>query len=378
MIYLDYNATTPIDPQVAKAMLPFIQSQFGNPGSGHEIGLRAKAAVDKARDQVAELLGANPSEVIFTGCATEANNLAIKGVAEASKNKGRHIIATTVEHPAVIEPLKFLAERGWEVTLLPVDHTGLVSADSLAEAIRDDTVLVSVMHANNETGTIMPIEKFCAIAHEKGALFHTDAAQSVGKIKTDVGELGVDLLTVAGHKFYGPKGVGALYVKTGTPIAPIFHGGGQESGLRSGTENVIHIVALGEAAQVAGERLIADGERIRELRDLLFIAIADKCPVRLIGHPELRLPNTLNLAFELCKGSRVLEGAPDVAAGTGAACHDRNVTLSPVLAAMKISPMIGRGAVRLSLGRFTTREEVIIAAQQLSRAAISAREKERD
>lgn len=365
MIYLDYNATTPIDPAVAKAMDPYIKSQFGNPGSAHVIGMISAEAVQTARNKVADLLNSQNGRIVFTGCATEANNLAIKGVAETLQDKGRHIISTPVEHPSVIAPLRYLEKFGWEVTYLKVDSKGMIEPDQLEAAIRKDTVLVSIMHANNETGTILPIEKMSGIVRKKGILFHTDASQAIGKIEVDVQKLGVDLLTMAGHKFYAPKGIGALYIRAGTTIEPLLHGGGQEGGYRSGTENVIHIVGFGEAARIAKERFAQDERNILQLREALYEAIAKEVEVQLIGHPTLRLPNTLNLAFINCKGIRVQQSAPDVATSLGAACHDRHVTMSPVLAAMNIDPQIARGSIRISLGRFTTEQEITKAASML-------------
>ena len=365
MIYLDYNATTPVDPAVAEAMEPYIKSQFGNPGSAHVIGMISAEAVRTARKKIADLLNAQNGRIVFTGCATEANNLAIKGVAEALQDKGRHIITTTVEHPSVLAPIRYLEKFGWEITYLAVDADGMIQPDHLAQAIRKDTVLVSIMHANNETGTIFPIEELSGMVRQKGILFHTDAAQTIGKIEVDVQKLGVDLLTVAGHKFYAPKGVGALYIRAGTLIEPLIHGGGQEDGFRSGTENVIHIVGMGVAAMIAKERLNEDEQRIRLMRDALYDSIFGEMDVQLIGHPKLRLPNTLNLAFLDCKGERIQQGAPDVATSLGAACHDRHVTMSPVLAAMGIDPEIAKGSIRISLGRFTTDEEIAKAAAML-------------
>jgi cysteine desulfurase len=363
MIYLDHNATTPIDPAVADAMRPFIREQFGNPGSAHAKGRAAKEAVENARWKVAGLIGASKQEIVFTGSATEANNQVIKGVAAALQDKGRHIIISAVEHPAVIEPCRYLKALGWQTSVLPVDSTGLPDPNDLKRTIRPDTVLVSVMHANNETGTIMPIADLSSIARERGVLFHTDAAQSIGKLPVNVDELGVDLLTIAGHKVYAPKGVGALYVRKGVSIEPILHGGGQEGGLRSGTENVVHIVGLGEAAKVAQTRLTEDVGRTEGLRDVLQKALAERFETLLIGHPTQRLPNTLLVSFVGCKGERILHQTSEIAASVGAACHDQDVTLSHVLKAMGVKPEIGRGAIRLSLGRYTSLDEVLKAAK---------------
>ncbi|MFY9976012.1 MAG: cysteine desulfurase family protein, partial [Chromatiaceae bacterium] len=265
-IFLDYNATTPVAPEVLEAMLPMLREHFGNPSSSHPYGRQAEEALKRARGQVAALIGAAPGEILFTGSATEADNLAILGVAEALKGRGRHLITSAVEHPAVARPMAHLAERGWDVTVLPVDETGQVSPRDLAQALREDTVLVSVMHANNEVGTLQPIAELAALARARGVLFHTDAAQSVGKVPVAVDALGVDLLTIAGHKLYAPKGVGALYLRAGTPIVPIQYGAGQEHGLRPGTENVAHNVGLGAAAALANNRLPDGADRLRERR----------------------------------------------------------------------------------------------------------------
>ena len=369
MIYLDYNATTPIAPEVALAMEPYIKRQFGNPGSGHVVGMLANEAVGAARNRLSNLIGGNAGRIIFTGCATEANNLVIKGVAETLYDKGRHIITTAVEHPSVLAPLKYLIKYGWEVTFLPVDGHGLPDPDQMKDALREDTILVSVMHANNETGTILPVTQMASIARDRGILFHTDASQSMGKITVDVKELGVDFLTMAGHKFYAPKGIGALYAKNNTKLAPIIHGGGQEQGFRSGTENVVHIAAIGAAADLAKDQGHKEETEIRRLRDLLFDKISSEVEVQLLGHPTSRLPNTLNIAFVNCKGERILEDAPDVAASLGAACHDKNVTMSSVLEAMGTDPMVARGSIRLSLGRYTTEEEIDTAAELLIESA---------
>jgi cysteine desulfurase len=365
-IYLDYNATTPVAPEVLEAMLPYLREHFGNPSSNHVYGRRAQEAVARARKQVAALIGGAPGEIVFTGCATEANNLAILGVAEALRERGRHLITSAVEHPAVARPMEHLRERGWDLTVLPVDAHGRVSPKHLAAALRDDTVLVSVMHANNEVGTLQPISELAALARAWGVLFHTDAAQSVGKIPVDVDALGVDLLTIAGHKLYAPKGVGALYVRAGTPIAPIQFGAGHEQGLRPGTENVPHIVGLGAAAELAGARLPEGLDRLRERRDALHQRLADAIPdLVLNGHPEQRLPNTLNLSFPGVSGRELLARAVEVAASVGSACHEEGAGVSGVLGAMGVSSEPALGAVRLSLGEPTTDAEIRQAADAL-------------
>lgn len=365
-IYLDYNATTPVAPEVLEAMLPYLREHFGNPSSGHVYGRRAQEAVARAREQVAALIAAGPGEIVFTGCATEANNLAILGVAEALGGRGRHVVTSAVEHPAVARPVEHLRERGWDLTVLPVDGYGRVSPDDLAHALRDDTVLVSVMQANNEVGTLQPIAELAALARTRGVLFHTDAAQSAGKIPVDVDALGVDLLTVAGHKLYAPKGVGALYVRGGTRIAPIQFGAGHEHGLRPGTENVPHIVGLGAAAELAQARLPEGTDRLRERRDALHQRLAAGIPGLLLnGHPDERLPNTLNLSFPGVSGRGLLASAAEIAASVGSACHEEGAGVSGVLGAMGVSAERALGAVRLSIGEPTTDAEVHEAADAL-------------
>lgn len=365
-IYLDYNATTPVDPAVADTIEPYLREHLGNPSSSHVYGRHAHEAVELARSQVASLIGAHEGEIVFTGCATEANNLAIRGVARALRGKGRHIITSAVEHPAVSNPCRRLQEDGWELTVVPVDRYGRVDPDAVAEAIRDDTVLVSIMHANNEVGTIQPIEEITAITRTRGVLLHTDAAQSVGKIPVEVDALGVDLLTLAGHKFYATKGVGALYVRSGTPIEPLLVGAGHERGLRPGTENVPLIAGLGKAAELARKRSSADTAHMQRLRDTLHQRLQQAIPgLALNGHPDERLPNTLNLSFPGVDGRRLLLVADTLAASVGSACHEEGEAVSGVLGAMGISADQARGAVRLSLGRQTTREEIEQAAMVL-------------
>jgi len=366
MIYLDHNATTPVAPEVVEAMKPYLGGRYGNPSSSHGLGRLAKEGLEEARGRVAELLGCLPEEVVFTSGGTESNNMVIKGVAQRLVKKGRHIITTAVEHPAVINPCLFLMYQGYDVTFLPVDSTGLVAPASVKEAIQPTTILISVMHANNETGTIEPIEQIGALAREAGVLFHTDAAQSAGKIPVDVSELNVDFLSLAGHKMYAPKGVGALFMRKGLKIEPLMHGAGQESGRRAGTENVMFAAALGTASALARGRISEDAERIRHLRDRLHGVLATEVSgLVLNGHPQARLPNTLNLSLPGVEGGRLLDGLPEICASTGAACHDRSVQLSHVLAAMKVTEEIGRGAVRLTLGRENTEAEIDAAAKMI-------------
>ena len=369
-IYLDYNATTPVDPKVADAIEPYLRQHFGNPSSTHIYGRNAHRAVEKARAQVANLIGAQADEIIFTGCATEANNLAIRGATRALRDKGRHLITSAVEHPAVEQPFRRLVDDGWEVTVMPVDEYGRVSPAELSDAVRDDTVLVSIMHANNEVGTIQPIDEIAAITRPLGILLHTDAAQSVGKIPVSVDDLGVDLLTLAGHKFYATKGVGALYLRRGTPLQPVLVGAAHEAGLRPGTENVPAIVGMGEAARLVFERDPGHLHQLRLLRDQLHARLSEAIPgIVLNGHPEQRLPNTLNLSFPDRDGRELLtHAAAEVAASVGSACHEDGATVSGVLGAMGIETAHARGAVRLSLGSPTSEAEI----EQAARALIAA------
>ncbi len=365
-LYLDYNATTPVAPEVADAIVPYLREHFGNPSSSHVYGRRAHDAVARARGQVAGLIGAAASEILFTGCATEANNLAVLGVARALRERGRHLVTSAVEHPAVSAPMAWLAREGWEVTVLPVDSSGRVNPDDLAAALRDDTVLVSVMHANNEVGTLQPVAELAAISHARGVLFHSDAAQSAGKVELDVAALDVDLLTLAGHKFYAPKGIGALYLRPGTPIQPVLHGAGHEHGLRPGTENVPHIVGLGAAAELARQRLPAISAQLAQRRDALYARLREAIPGLLLnGHPQHRLPNTLNLSFPGVDGRALLAAAPSIAASVGSACHSDEDAVSGVLGAMGVDPARARGAVRLSLGEQTSMDDVVLAADAL-------------
>ncbi len=358
-LYLDYNATTPIAAEVLEAMAPFLRQHFGNPSSSHPYGRRAAEAVANARMAVASLLGAQADEIVFTGCATESNNLALRGVARALRHKGRHIITSSIEHPSVTAPLERLREEAYEVTVLAVDAHARVSPQALQDALRRDTILVSIMHANNEVGTLQPIAELSAIARARGVLFHTDAAQSVGKLPVSVDALGIDLLTIAGHKFYAPKGIGALYVRRKTPLLPVLAGADQEHGLRPGTENVPYIVALGAAADLARERLPALSFRLRALQDALYARLTDGIPgLQLNGHPEHRLPNTLNISIPKVSGRRLLAEIPEIAASVGSACHEAGQAVSGVLAAMGLDADRARGAVRLSLGAATTEDDI--------------------
>jgi len=366
-IYLDHNATTPVAPEVVAAMLPFLQEHFGNPSSDHAYADAPRCAMAAAREEVARLIGARPAEIVFTGSATEANNLALLGVARALGPARRHAVISAIEHPAVHEPARRLQALGWALSIVPVDGDGRVDPEAVAAALRPDTALVSIMHANNEVGTLQPVAEIAALAHGRGALMHTDAAQSAGKVALDVEALGVDLLTLAGHKFHAPKGIGALYVRAGTPISALLAGAGHEQGLRPGTENVAQIVALGAAARLARERLPEAHAHLRALRDRLHARLSQEVPgLALNGHPEQRLPNTLNVSFPGVSGALLLQRVADrVAAATGSACHAGDAAPSGVLGAMGLPGARAVGAVRLSVGRYTREDDIDTAAAAL-------------
>jgi cysteine desulfurase len=374
-IYLDHNATTPIAPEVLDAMRPYLEERFGNPSSAHEHGALARQAVERARAQVAALLGCEPDSVVFTASGSEADNLAIKGVAFARLGQGEHIITSAIEHPAVLGACRYLERRlGYRLTIIPVDGFGIVDPDDVRRAIEPGTVLVSVMHANNEVGTLEPIAEIAGVAREHAIACHTDAAQSVGKVALHVDELAVDLLTMTGHKLYAPKGIGALYVRPGTRLDSLIHGAGHEHGLRAGTENVPYIVGLGAACALAAERLRAGApDRIRGLRDRLHAALRSTVPgLALNGHPEQRLPNTLNISFPNQDGESLLARTPSVAAATGSACHSGRTEPSTVLTAMGLDAQRALGAVRLSLGHDTTAADIDAAAPALAASAAMA------
>ena len=370
-IYLDFNATTPLAPEVAAVMVQALTGPFGNPSSGHWAGQAARETVERARAQVAGLLCCSPDEVVFTSGGSESNNHALKGVYFSRGGPGAHIITTQVEHPAVLNPCRFLERLGATITLLPVDRFGRVNPDDVRKAITPRTILISVMHANNEVGTLQPISRIGRIAHEQGVLFHTDAAQSVGKVLTRVDELEVDMLSMAGHKLYAPKGVGALYIRSGICLEPLIHGAGHECGRRAGTENILLDVALGAACDLAKARLGMDS--IRQLRNRFWDLLKEHFGDRIVlnGHPEERLPNTLNVSFMGMLGPEILDRMPRIAASTGSACHSGSVELSPVLKAMNVAPEIGMGALRFSLGWTTTNEHIEAAVAELS-LAVSA------
>lgn len=364
-IYLDFNATTPVEPEVIEAMLPYLRTHFGNPSSGHVYGRRAHEAVDRAREHIAALIGAQASEIIFTASGSEADNLVILGVADALDHKGR-VAYSAIEHPAVAKPCRHLSRLGWSVTSLAVDAGGRVDLSAARQSLADGAALVTVMHSNNEVGTLQPVQELSDLAHTCGAVMHTDAAQSIGKMAINVDDLGVDALTIVGHKFYAPKGIGALYVRKGTPLTPIMFGGGQEGGLRSGTENVALIVALGAACDIARRRLAEDETRLRALRDRLWSRLQAGVPkILLNGDAERRLPHTLNVSFPHVRGSAVLAAAPAIAASTGSACHEGEETPSAVLQAMGFDRERALAAVRLSVGRTTTEAEIDAAAAAL-------------
>ena len=364
VIYLDHNATTPVDPDAVKAMMPFLQDEFGNPSSAYALGTRAKQGLEKARQEVAYLLGCDRNELIFTSGGTESNNMIVKGLIDFKHPEKFHVITSAVEHPAILNPALFLMELGVKVTVLPVDQVGQVELEEVLKAILPDTTLITIMLANNETGTLQPIREISELAREYGIPFHTDAAQAVGKMGVNVNDLGVDFLTVAGHKLYGPKGVGVLYIRKGKDLASLIHGAGQEHGKRAGTENIILAAGLGTACKVAKQRLENDFQMMKMLRDrlqeLLFEGIDG---LVLNGHGADRLPTTLNISIPGLEGGQILEALPTIIASTGAACHDRTVRLSHVLSAMHVPTEVGMGALRFSVGRSNTLDEIEEAAR---------------
>jgi cysteine desulfurase NifS/selenium donor protein len=358
-IYLDYNSTTPIDPLVADAMRPFLQDFFGNPSSIHAEGVRAKEAIENARKQVAEMLNCYPDEIIFTSGGTESNNFAIKGIAFANRNKGNHIITSCIEHPSVMEVCRYLEKQGFTVTYLPVDEFGQVNPAEVEKNITSLTILVTIMHANNETGTIQQVEKIGRIAGKHRIPFHSDAAQSAGKIPVDVGKMKVDLLSLAGHKIYAPKGVGSLFIRRGVYLEKLIHGAGHEQNLRAGTENVMSVVGFGKACEIVADMLHRPADNMQELRDLLFQQIKKEIPeIKLNGHPEHRLPNTLNISFPGVEAALLLGKMAPVAASAGAACHSGSEVITPVLSAMKVPDHLAMGSIRFSLGRMTKQSEI--------------------
>jgi cysteine desulfurase len=360
-IYLDYAATTPTHPEVVQAMLPYFTDNFGNPSSIYSYGQEAKGAIEEARPKVAGLIGARDEEIIFTSGGTESDNFALKGIAFANENKGDHIITTTIEHHAVLESCKFLERRGFSVTYLPVDEYGLVDPDDVKKAITERTILISVMHANNEVGTIQPIAEVARIAREAGVPFHTDAVQTSGHIPVDVNNIGVDLLSISAHKLYGPKGVGGLYIRKGTKITPFMHGGGQERGKRASTENVPGIVGFGKAAELARQEMNGEAGRLTGLRDKLITGILERIDhTRLNGHHVRRLPNNVNISVEFVEGESMclnmdLEG---ICASTGSACSSGSLEPSQVLLALGLDHVQAHGSLRFTLGKWTTEDEI--------------------
>jgi len=359
-IYLDYNGTTPHDPEVIEAMRPFLETEFGNPSSSHWYGIKPKQAVETARKQLAAILNCTPAEVFFTSGGTESNNHAILGVARRFREKGNHIITSSFEHPAVLEVCRYLESEGFETTYLPVTEDGLVDPADLASAVRPTTILITIMHANNEVGTVQPIDEISRIARKHGIVMHTDAAQSVGKIPTDVETLAVDLLSVAGHKVYAPKGIGALYVRAPLMLEKFCYGAGQEMGWRGGTENVLEIVGLGKACEIAQRDLQKNMAHMKFLRDRLQTGLLDWISsIRLNGHLQHRLPNTLSISFKGQEANRILEDIGlEVAASAGAACHADSVEISHVLEAMRVPLEWAKGTLRFSVGRMTTEAEI--------------------
>jgi len=366
-IYLDYNATTPIHPAVSKAMMPYLKKYFGNPSSAHWYGIQTKKAIEQARAQVAELIHAHSDEIVFTSGGTESNNFAIKGIASAHKKRGNHIITSSVEHPAVIEVCRYLESIGFRVSYLPVDSYGRVDPKKLEEAITSQTILISIMHANNEVGTIQPVSVIAGIAKRYHIIVHTDAAQSVGKIPVYVDELGVDLLSIAGHKLYAPKGIGAIYIRRGTSLEKLIHGANHERNFRAGTENVMEIVGLGKACEIAVKDLSMNIEHMKKMRNLLYGELKkSNLDFRLNGHPEHRLSNTLSLSFSNTKASEILSALGEViAVSAGSACHADQVLVSGVLAAMGVPMNYAAGTIRFSTGVFTTEEEIKRAAKSI-------------
>lgn len=369
VIYLDHNATTPVAPEVLDAMLPYLQQHYGNPSSDHPLGHRARQAVEEAREQVASLIGATAEEIVFTSGGTESNNLAIRGSTAVASPTRRRIVTSQVEHPATAEPCNLLETYGWTITRLPVSNTGTLDPDTVIEALRPDVALCTLILAQNETGAIMAVPAVTGVAKQSGIISHTDAAQAIGKIDVSVDNLGVDLLSIAGHKCYAPKGIGALYVRNGTPIEPFLLGANQEQGLRPGTENVAFIVGLGAACHLAQTRLGTETRQLRTLRDELWQTLAAQIPELARHTPDTNsLPNTLNVSFPGVLGHDVLAHCDRVAASTGSACHSGEHTPSAALLAMGVTPEVALGAVRLSLGHDTTPADIATAAEDLRQA----------
>ncbi len=359
-IYLDYNATTPVDPQVVEAMLPFLSEHYGNPSSSHILGRTTRKAIEQARMHVAEVLHCQTNEIVFTSGGSESNNWAIKGAAFANRDKGNHIITSQIEHPAVLEVCRYLESYGFNITYLPVDQFGIVNPQSVADAINDSTILISIMHVNNEVGSIQPIREISDIARQRNILMHSDCAQSIGKLPVQVDELGVDMLSIAGHKFYAPKGIGALYIRSGIKLEKFIHGANQENNRRSGTENILGIVGLGKAFELLKDTIVESTNYLKKLRDQLENGLINMFPsAQINGHKELRLPNTSNISFKGLEANAIVEALSDkVAVSAGAACHSQTVELSAVLKAMKVPVEYAMGTIRFSVGRFTTETDI--------------------
>ncbi|MEW6409132.1 MAG: cysteine desulfurase family protein [Nitrospirota bacterium] len=379
VIYFDYNATTPVDRRVLEAMIPYLgvprktegfadsplESNFGNPSSSHVFGKDAKDAIESARAMVANLLGCSVNEIVFTSGGSESNNLAVKGIAYANREKGNHIITSMIEHPSILNPCRYLEKQGFEVSYLRVGREGIVDPDDVKKAINNRTILITIMHANNETGVIQPIKEISSVAKNAGVYLHTDAAQSVGKIQTKVNELGVDLLTIAGHKFYAPKGVGSLFIREGVKIEPIIHGAGHERRLRSGTENVAGIVGLGKAVEIAIRDMKATASYLVNIRNRMFSKLSNGVEIRLNGYPEMRLPNTLNVYLKGVDTTDLLSSLQYIAASTASACHSGTKTPSHVLLAMGLTEGEALSSIRFSFGKWTTEDEIDTAAEMI-------------
>jgi len=376
-IYLDYNGTTPHDPEVIDAMRPFLETEFGNPSSSHWYGIAPAKAVIHARRQIASLINCRPEEIIFTSGGTESNNFAIKGIASAYRNRGNHIITSQIEHPAVLQVCSYLESHGFTITRLPVDGHGLIHVSDVENAIRPETILITLMHANNEVGTIEPVEEIARAAKRKNVIMHTDAAQSMGKIPVDVQKLGVDLLSIAGHKLYAPKGIGALYIREGVEPAPLIHGAGQEKGRRPGTENVLEIAGLGKACEIAKRDMDQNRAHMQAMQEMLYEGLKKEISeIRFNGHPRHRLPNTLSVSFRGLESNRILEQTGlEIAASPGAACHSDTVDISHVLKAMNIPMEWAKGTVRFSTGKMTTADEIRTAIQVIANAIASLKER---
>jgi len=376
MIYLDNNATTPLEPRVAEKMIDFLKEHFGNPSSLYPIGRKVKEMIEEAREEIAKVIGANKNEIIFTGSGTEADNFALRGILDAYPNKNE-IITSSIEHPAIMSTCQYLEKKGFKVTYLPVDEYGVVDLNVLEDSITDKTALISVMHANNEIGTIQPIEEISKIAKRKGVLLHTDAVQTLGKIEVNVDKLGVDLLSISAHKIYGPKGVGALYIRKGVKISPLIYGGHQERLLRAGTENTIGIIGFGEAVRIIREKEKKDLKRIEKLADMLKGGIEKNIPkVKFNGHPEKRVKSTLNFSFIGLEGEAILLAlaTKGIYVSTGSACSEGSEETSHVLSAIGLRPEIARSSIRFSLGRFNTEEDIKVVLKELPEIIAKLRE----